>query len=359
MALKEKFMVKQVYGNTDFELTADPGESLLVKDIFVYNPATAYVTIKVGKTTVGYFRVGGNLGSHLPLPIGSLKHSHGIKVGADDGNLSEDHALTDAYGAANAHIAVFSDRSSATTEDDIVQFGSIPLWTHKTILGLLRDKGIFNGYPVPEGYSMTITGAKQAGSLVMVFYEVYDAGDITETDINGPKATEYLFINYGRVAANVTSTGDTIYSTSANPAEFPDFPFGKDVPAMTEIELIGILASDVVDDRGSNDSMNTEYLKLIKERTVLFDEDRNGLLLKGLTGTTDGTAQIARGLSVIGNYSDTDGKPPLFFDPPLKFAAGEELGVYITTTAGSSQSASDLLIADLEVGLIERVKRTA
>jgi len=352
-------MVKQVYGATDLTLKADSGKSLLVKDIFTYNPASSYLTIKIEKTTVGYFRVGGNLGSHLPLPVGNLSHSHSVKVAAADGSLTEDHALTDALGVANAHLAVFSDRSGVTEEKNAVLFGLIPQIAHKTILSLLAARGLFKGYPIAEGETMTFSGVKQAGALQVVIYEEYDAGDVKNTDPNGSKSDEYLFINYGRPEANITKTGDTIYDTVQSPAEFPDFPFAKDVPAKMTIELLGILASDVVDDRGSNDSMATQYLKLIRERVTLFDDDKNGILLMGLTGNTDADQQIARGLSLIGNFSDVDGKPPLFFDPAITFGPGEELGIYLTTAAGSAQSASDLEVADLEIGLIERVKVAA
>jgi len=54
MALKEPLMVKTVEGATDLELEADTGESILVKDIQVYNPASNYATIRVGKTVAGY-----------------------------------------------------------------------------------------------------------------------------------------------------------------------------------------------------------------------------------------------------------------------------------------------------------------
>jgi len=359
MALREKFMVKQVYGNTDLSLEADTGKSLLVKDIFVYNPASSYLTVKTEKTTVGYFRVGGNLGSHLPLPIGSLKHSHNLILGTEgSAETLKTYPITNAFGAA-AGLNYNTVTGAAGTKSSIMQFGSVPLLAHQTILSLLAAKGLFKGFPIAEGQTMTFSGVAQAAALQVAIYEEYDAGDITEKMPNGSASDEYLFINYGRVSAAVTKTGDTIYDTVQTPAEFPDFPFGKDVPAKMQIELLAILASDVVDDRSGNDSMTTEYLKLIRERVTLFDDDKNGLLLKGITGVTDATAQFARGLSLIGNFSDVDGKPPLFFDPPLVFAPGEELGVYITTAAGASQSASDLAAADLEIGLIERVKAAA
>lgn len=361
MAVLNPFMLKIQTADADLSLTAKTGRSLLVKDIWIYNPAASpgYGTLKIDRDTVGFFRVGGNLGNHLPLPKGSVNHSHALTVAAADGSLTEDHALSDAHGVANAHAAIYSDRSAETEEADIVGYGAIPKGGYETLLAYLMRRGLFRGYPVGEGQTFLITGVHQAGSIQMVLYEECDAGDHPRTAPNGSEASEYEFVNYGRVAAAVTTTGSTIFNTVQSPAEFPDFPFGNIVPARTEIDILGILASDVVDDRGSNDSMNTDFIKLIRGRETLFDEDKNGILLKGLTGTTDAAAEFARGVSLVGNFSAVDQKPPLLLDPPLVFVPGEELGVYVTTTAGPSQSASDLAAADLEIGLIERVRRVA
>ena len=192
MALKEKFMLKQVYGTGAFELEAGAGESLLVKNIRVFNPVSSYATISIDKTTVGYFRIGGTLGNHLSLPIGSQKHSHGIRVAAADGSLTEDHAVMDAMGVSNAALAVFSSRSALTTEANAVQFGSVPLSGRMTLLNLLQSRGLFDGYPVGEGQKFVITGCAQALCLVMVEYELHDAGDMTPDQPNGSNAAEYL-----------------------------------------------------------------------------------------------------------------------------------------------------------------------
>lgn len=357
MAKRESLMVKQVYGDTAFSLEAKSDESILIKDILIYNPASNYITCKTEKTTVGYFRVGGNLGNHLPLPIGSAKHSHGIKVAAADGALAEDHALIDAFGVSNANIAVFSDVSAATVEDNVLQFGAIPGIGYKSLLKYLTVLGIFKGFPVAEGETFSVSGAKQAGALAMVLYEKYDAGDIKSTDENGSAAGSYFFVNYGRTAAVITTSTSTAYDMTQSPAEFPDFPYGKTVPAKSKITLFGCCASDIVNDLGSNDTMNSDYLKFIRERVTLFDDDRNGLFMKGIIGTTDASAQIARGLSLVGNLSDVDIKPPFMFPDPLVFSEGEELNVYLTTTAGSSQASSDLAVADTEIGLIEKVEK--
>ena len=364
MGLREPFMVKTVYGDKPFSLKAEEGKSLLVTDIFVYNPATNYITISTAQTTVGFWRVGGNLGNHLGLPIGSLKHSHGMDVDAGAASTAvKKYELSDAFGVGSGSFVIGED-GAFTSEANIVTFGSIPALSHQTILGLLRKLGHFKGYPIETGQTMIITGAQQALALVMVFYQVYDAGDMKRTDPNGSEASEFVICNYGRVADeteeppdNVTITGDTIFKLSHTPAEFDAFPFGERAPANKEIELLALLASDVVDDRGADDTMNTEYIKFVYERTTLFDAERNGLLLKGIIGDTDAAAQIGRGLSIVGNFSDVDGKPPFIFDPPRKYGVNEELGVYVATAAGTAQAESDLLIADLEIGLIERIKR--
>ena len=362
MALQEKFMVKQTLLDEDLTLEAKVGQSLLVKDIIIANPAAHpvdadyYLGVSIDKDTVGFFRVGGNLGSHLALAIGNLAHSHAIEHNNTDiGGTQVVAGITDALGVDIVTIGIPELDAAATEHANVVKYGSIPVG--QTLLGLLGKLGLFNGYPIGEGQKLTLSRVKQADCLQMVVYEKYDAGDIKPTDPNGTEATEYTFINYGRVAAAVATSVSTVFSVVKTAFEFPDFPFAKDVPAKTEIDLLGILFSDVVDDRSSDDTMNTDYLKLVRARETLFDEEKNGLLVKGLIGTTDAEAQFARGYSVIGNYSSIDGKLPLMFDPPLTFTPGEELGIYITTTAGDSQSASDLLAADLEIGLIERVRR--
>lgn len=359
MALLNKFMVKQVYGSTDLTLEAKPGKSILVKDIYIFNPVTSYLTIKIALSTVGYYRVGGNLGNHLPLPIGSLKHSHDLILGTEaTAETLKTYPINNALGVAAA-INYNTLTGKEGTHPNLLQYGSIPQNYYQTILSLLAAKGLFNGYPIAEGQTMAFSGVAQSGALQVVIYEEYEGGDIKATDPCGSDADEYVFINYGRIAAAATTVGDKQYSVIQSPAEFPDFPFGKTVDAKTQIELFGMLLSDAVDYRSATDYVVTQYLKMFRGKTILFDADKNGLLVMGITGTVDAATQIARGLSLIGNFSDVDGKPPLFFDPPLVFTPGEELGVYLTVAVGASVSASSLAAADTEIGLIERVKVAA
>lgn len=357
MGLLNPFMVKQTYAAADLTLEAKSGKSLLVLDIRVVNPVANWLTVKIAQTTVGYFRCGGDLGNHLGMGAGTPTHSHGLTVAAADGALTEDHALSNAYGVSNANLAITSDLSALTTVANMVGFGGGSHSAYETILAYLRRKGMFNGYPVGEGQTLTLSGVNQAGCLQQIIYAEFDAADMQPTMPNGSESTEYLLLNYGRTAAVITTSTSTIFDTRQTPAEFPNFPFAKDVPAKMEIDLLGILASDIVFDLGSADCMNSDYLKFVRERVTLFDEDKNGLFMKGVIGNTSTVKHIAKGISMLGNYSDKDNRPPFILDPIITFEAGEELGVYISTTAGGSQSSSDLAVADTEICLIERIRK--
>ena len=300
MALKERNMIRTFTGTGDYELQAKTGESLRIKAIYVDNPASDFVSLYIDKTTVGYFRVGGSRGNHLFYPLPDNRRN-------------------------------------------------------MNLLDFLREREIFTGYPIAEGQTFIIKGIGGANTKVSVVYDKFDAGDITPSEENGTEADSYLFVNYGQPATAPTSAGDVLLDKSLNPAEFPAFPFGTDVPARTEIDLIGILASDVGRTSGTGaNKANSKFLKFIKERVVLFDDNKDGLILYGVAPTSDGV-QYGQGQSIIGYFSDVDERYPYIFEEPLTFSAGEELNAYVTTevTAGTMNLTTD----DLEVALIMRVRR--
>ncbi|MBA7554898.1 hypothetical protein ES705_47537 [subsurface metagenome] len=286
MALISKRNFKTKLGNVDLELEAKTGQGLIIKNIFVYNPLTNYITVSISKTTVGYFRVGGGLGSHLPFPIGRNWHEN----------------INDVPGHIN----------------------------HTTLLTLLSNLGLFTGYPVASGEKFLITGAKQDGAFQCVEYEIWEAADITPEMENGSKSTSYLYVNYGRSSDTINVETDVILDTANNPKEFPDFPFANIVPAGRNIELHGILASDVkMGGVGGADTTYTEFLKFMMGKVFLFDEDRQGLLYSGCPAPAPfGFNYVAEGQSVGGNYSDVDLRLPFLFDPPIIFPQGQELTIY-------------------------------
>jgi len=355
--LKEPLMVKIVEGDVDLELKADTGKSLLVKDILIANPLGSYLTIRIEKATVGFFRTKGYLGNHLPLLWGRSEHAHDwITSSKTVGDITSFATLQNAGGAEVAADNMIGSLAASTTYPRVGELVKAAL-RQKTLLGLLTDLGIFKGFPIGEGQKMVLSGAKQAGAVQIAIYEVHDAGDKKPTDENGSESKEYTFINYGNCGGDVAKTGDSIYNTPQSPAEFPDFPFGKDVPANTEIALLGILGSDFSpEDNDGTDYIYTERLKLIRGRVTLFDEDKKGLLfLSGRDTALGGMRGVAEGLSMIGNYSDVDVRLPLMFPVPLIFVAGEELGIYLTTASGGTPK--NIGIDEHEIGLIHKVRK--
>lgn len=319
MGLVNEYMVKNALGKTagqTLELEADPGQSFLIKDIMVGEHNATMLDVTIDKAMVGRFRTLKALGNHLSFPYGMV-----------------------------------------TPRDTAEAFVLKP---EQTILGYLGERGHFKGFPVAEGQKIVLTPAVAAEYIgtVAIIYEEYEGGDITSEQENGSESSDYFIINYGDVGGTMTTAGDYHVNSQNSPTEFPAFPFGKVVPAKTEIDLIGILGSEAIDYDTGNDWTNTTYLKLVKERTVLFDDDRNGLLFEGhVSGGFDMGQDYGTGFSVVGNYSDVDIKKPYMLPKPITFGAGEEMNIYIT--AERATSAGEIPQAGSEIGLIMKIRRVS
>jgi hypothetical protein len=357
VTLKNPFALKTVFGNTDLELKADPGESFLIKNIFISLPSSNFITLRTEKTTVGYFRVGGNLGSHLPFAIGKNQHSHNILAGADVATLSTDGAKP--VDSAGNDIAVLELLGAATgvTYKRALQENSIANVGKQSILDYLSRLGLFSGYPIATGENFKITGASQANAIQVVQYEIHEADDMKADAENGSMSKEYLFMNYGRTSAAVVNSVDTLYDTVQSPAEFPTFPYGKVVPAKNEIDILAFFASDISETGSAIGNYTySKYLKLVYQRSVLFDEDRNGIPHVGIfPPDVINQLSIAEGQSFFGNLTNKDNKEPLRFPEPLKFSEGDELNIYLSSVkVGTGGS---LAVADSEIALCQKVRR--
>jgi len=300
MAIKARDQIKWTTSATSLTLEADTGEAFLVKDIHVGGALNNYTTITIDKTTVGYIRSAqGYLGNHIHFQI-------------------EDNSKV-------------------------------------TLLRYLMDKGIFKGYPVAEGQKFIVNPGSSMS--IAIIYDIYEPGDISADMENGSEAKEYMLINYGRAGTSgYLANGDNEYDISILPSEFPNFPFGKDVPAKTAVEIYGILASDLgkTSDSAAN-KQYTKYIKLIKEREVLFDEDKLGLVLLGSLPTSD-NFYIGAGISIVGNFSDNDYRLPFMLSAPLRFSAGEELTVILNTQV--SAGSPNIPVDKADIAFIEKVIRT-
>lgn len=358
MAIKEPLLAKTVLGNTQFSLKADPGEAFMIKDILIRNAANNYIKVKIDKTLVGYFRTGGVFGSHITFRRGHARHGHTMRVDGGAPALTFRDATLRSGDSVNSRFGVLIDNTFAADvqdQTDVLLYSGEP--DHGTILDFLGKKGIFKGFPVAEGQEMIIEDAHGSSSIVTVMYEQWEPGDIKPDMENGSASKEYFFLNYGNCGGNVNVAGDSLYNTAKSPAEFPDFPFGKVVPAKHEISIHAILASTFSpNENDGTNYTNTKFVKLVRDRETLFDEDRNGFIHWSQKNTGYlGKDNVAQGFSVLGGYTEHDNSLPLMFEPPLVFSAGDELNVYLTTEKGGT--GQNIAIDEHEICIVEKVRR--
>lgn len=316
MALLNRFMMKSLLGSTaaaELVLEPDTGRSLLVKDILTCPEADRYLNVKISKTQAGYFRIdNADLGSHL----------------------SDITAL-----------------ESATLPIEAVP--------RPSILRAMEAAGVFKGYPIGEGEKLVLThdDGSNLGNTIIV-YEEYDAGDITPDMQNGTEAEEYVYINYGRHTAAPAAAGSFAYDNQITPVEFPEFPYGKVVPANKEIEINALLASDRGITNATDDGLSTTYYALKKGRETLFDEDLNGILAVGNNTGIASSVVSELGASILGEGSHLSQRPTFFFPDPIHFDSGEELNIFASYIAAAGGAAAISLVQS-EIGVIQTVREMA
>jgi len=358
MALKQPFLVKTVRGDNPITLQADPGQAFLIKDIMVRSPAESYITARIEKTTVGYFRMKGPYGGHVAFRRGHAQHSHTLRAEASAAGMTfGDRAIRDAAGNTRRFAWRVDTTLGADQKDEVQALMWSGFGINPTILKYLGDLGIFKGFPIAEGETLTLSGIRGTNAITLIIYEQWEPADISPEMENGSKSLEYFFLNYGDSGGNIASATNTLYDNPVSPAEFPDFPFGKVVPAKHEIDILGILGSPRASgENNDTDFIYTDFIKLVKGREVLFDEDRAGLLFSHPSENVEsGIDQTAEGFTMIGNLSEYDNNPPLMFPKPLTFLAGDELNIYLTTAAGGT--VPTLAADEQEIALITKVRR--
>jgi len=286
MTIKEKYMVKDNFdaATATLSLEAKAGESLLIKNLrFGALHSGGFAEILIDRLSVGFFYIGDIAANHL-----------------------EQCSVTSVF---------------------------------RNVFERLMELGIMKGYPVAEGETFVVQ-PHTAGATVIggIFYEIHEAGDITADMPNGSKSTEYMFLNYGTNGTAIAIDGIGTLDKSRNPSEYPAFPFGEVVPSRHEIDIHGILLMNWKDSQG-NLNPNYSYLKLIKDREVLFDEDHNGIYVReGMGSLTWGPCR----------QTNVDIE---LFPEPLTFVAGDEL--ILQMGAGDTEIAID----DIYLATIQTVRR--
>lgn len=278
--LKRSNCIKRITASSGGDLQADSGESFLIRRIeCVPSTNDTYLTLYVDRVTVGYYRVKGKSGNHL----GTIKHAY----------------------------------------------------LRQNLMDYLTSRGINVAIPVAEGQVFSVSRYAETGN-VMIVYDIYDAGDMTAIMPNGSESKEFTFVQYMNVGTALSASGDALFDTSLSPAEFPNFPAGAVVPARHTIELLGLVGCPWNDAEAGPAGFATQFIKLIKDREVLFDEDRNGIPFNDEDAAAT-AVDYKSAFSMIGPCTeillDTNviaTGEPLIFEPALEFVAGEELLVYVT-----------------------------
>jgi len=286
--LRQANKVKRITASGGGDLSAAAGRSLLVKLIYcIASTLDTYLTIRVDRVTVGFYRLAGRAGNHIS-------------------------PLLEAY--FTPHLMEF-----------------------------LTGKGINVSIPVAEGQTLNVSRYAETGN-VMIVYDEYDAGDIRADMPNGSQAAEYNFLQYMSTSETPVASQDVLFDTSLSPAEFPDFPAGRVVPAKHQITLLGVVGHPFTTGAAGPNAWGTSFIKMLREREVLFDDDRNGIPFDGQDDSAVADAYKCN-FSLIGGcvpvLLDTSVKTiglPLMFDPPLIFNEGAELNIYLSgimTTAAA------------------------
>jgi len=271
----------------------------------------------------------------------------------------------EAYRVKNIHCTLAADALQfLTVQIDRVTVGYIQLGTtilhqipyqqsnqqSNTIFDQLRAAGINMDYPIPEGSTLTLTtGANWARCTIE--YEIWDAADVKATEPNGSQSKEYVFLQYGTYNVAIVAAGTYDLNNVHNPVEFPNFPFGANVPSKTRMEILGIgCPAQIMSGAAfATDWIDSTYLRLYREREVLFDEDRAGIVIDAddtaLAANT--TMYYYEDFSMLPYGGAGTFKPIYLFPTPLGFDAGEELAVQMAFTlagAGATIAVNTLYV---------------
>lgn len=303
--LRQSDCIKHLPDALGGSLQADSGESFLVKGIFVVpSSGDTYLTIKIDNFTVGYYRLVGKAGNHL--------------------------------GGIHYYNPGFN------------------------LMDFLVKRGLPFSLPIAEGQKLTVTRANEAGNILILF-DRHDAGDIRTDMPCGTESKTYGFMQYLKNGTQLSADGDLELDTAITPAEFPDFPAGKACPANTTIKLHGI-AGSAHNEGDMTNYWHDTYLKLVREREVLFDEDRLGIPFLSDADGASYDPQYRDSKSIIGSGATFAeiaawyaGRPPLMFAEPLEFSSGEELLVYVS---GKKEGTYTTVDDKVDVALIFEVIKT-
>jgi len=306
MALRQKGLLFRAEAASTLAVAPRTGEGFLVRQIFASNPSGTlqHITVINDTARVGFFRVVGLGGRHLPAP--------------NDANRG--------FNMLDAMVRWFG----------------------------------FKGYPVVQGETLTLN--VDTGTCdIFVLADTYDAADIKSTDQCGSKSPDVLFMNYGTNLSAITATGYNKLDSRRNPAEMVAFPFGAPaaglVPAQRKahIYMVGGQASGRFVSGGN--TATTQYIRprvgQNPAQTILDRSDVGYPFLGTTPGSgTDYTSSRQALVSSVDNagflYTYRESSP----FPELDFNANDEFALQVqTAVVGTGQ----LNASDIDVWTVQRI----
>jgi len=114
MAIISRRNFKVQLGAPDLTLTANTGESILIKDVKIFEPVAVYANFLIQRTAVGFYRVAGLLGNHLHFHPGRAAHSHDFNTGTV--SAAHSGAGADLENAGEVETAIVLDGAAADTD---------------------------------------------------------------------------------------------------------------------------------------------------------------------------------------------------------------------------------------------------
>jgi len=320
MALKEPFMVYHGLGSHEYTLSPGYNEGIVIKKIYVPQPVDDFLVIFIQKTLAGFWSLGAvNPGNNLYYPGRQSWHS---------------------YKEPSQEFPVFLGGEACD----------------ENVYNYFVEMGLFRPYRVAEGETITFRTLYNTPFELILQYEVYDSADVDPAEPNGSKSDEYDFVNY--IAVSFVEPGDKTFDKTWNPSEFPAFPVGERVPADYQITIWGIVGIPVFYTAGADLNLRTSAVKIVRNRKVLFDEEKKGIPFYGAPeGVYIGEQRcyLTVTSSLIRGHSQIDQHHALILPQPIVAEPGEELEFRLVLEG--NYSLGTRYEKYFTIGLLETVKR--
>jgi len=231
MGLKFPDQIARVQQGTTLTVTPKETESFRINRIGFARPtADSYATIRIGRMLIGYIPV--------RMPGGFVPFQYGV------------------------HGSTIINPYDYETE------------------------GVFNlKYPVATGENFRITTG--AATDIFIDYDIFEAGNVPNTEPNGTGSTELTYYVTLTNAASIPTTTATAYhvlNRNILPLEFPRFPIER-VPGGVTYDIKALGAIAMSQGNGTANTLQTRYLRLKYNRQVLYDPTEMGFQIMGRADT--------------------------------------------------------------------------